>query len=66
MHECAGSRLRLVGIFVITLLAAEFSLGVAAILTGLLIGIAVAHNWLAALLLLGLVSLLAESQVGSG
>ncbi len=54
------------GDFVITLLAAEFSLGVAAILTGLLIGIAVAHNWLAALMLLGLASLLAESQVGSG
>ena len=66
MHERAGSRLRVVGIFVIILLAAEFSLGVAAILTGLLIGIAVAHNWLAALLLVGLVNLLAECQVGSG
>jgi len=55
-----------VGIFVITLLEAEFSLGVAAIQTELLIGIAVAHNWLAALLRLGLVSLLAESQAGSG
>ena len=66
MHECAGSRLRVVGIFVIILLAAEFSLGVAAILTGLLIGIAVAHNWLAALPLVGLVNLLAECQVGSG
>ena len=66
MHKRAGSYVRLVGIFVITLLEAEFSLGIAAILTGLLIGIAVAHNWLAALLLLGLVSLLAESQAGSG
>ena len=66
MHKQAGSYLRLVAIFVITLLAAEHSLGVAAILTGLLIGIAAAHNWLAALLLLGLVSLLTESQAGSG
>ena len=65
MHKWAGSHLRLVGIFVITLHAAEFSLGVAEILTGLLIGIAIAHNWLTALLLLGLVSLLAESQAGS-
>jgi len=62
----AGNRLRLVGFVVITLLAAEFSLGVAAVLTGLPIVMAVAHNWLAALLLLGLVSLLAESQAGSG
>ena len=61
-----SDHVRLVGIFVITLLEAEFSLGVAAIQTELLIGIAVAHNWLAALLLLGLVSLLAESQAGSG
>jgi len=44
---------------VILLATAEFSVGVAAILTNLPIGIAVAHNWLAAMLLLGLIRLLA-------
>ncbi len=46
-------------VVVIALVAAEFSVGVAAILTDLPIGIAVAHNWLAAILLLGLLRLLA-------
>lgn len=46
-------------IAVIVLVAAEFSVGVAAILTNLPIGIAVAHNWLAAMLLLSLLRLLA-------
>jgi cytochrome c oxidase assembly protein subunit 15 len=46
-------------VVVITLVLAEFSVGVAAILTDLPIGIAVAHNWLAAILLLGLLRLLA-------
>jgi len=44
-------------VFVIALAALEFCLGVAAILTDLPIGIAVAHNWLAAILLLGLLRL---------
>jgi len=44
---------------VLVLAAAEFSVGIAAILTELPIGIAVAHNWLAAILLLGLLRLLA-------
>jgi cytochrome c oxidase assembly protein subunit 15 len=47
------------GALVVALVAAEFSVGVAAILTDLPIGIAVAHNWLAAILLLGLLRLLA-------
>lgn len=46
---------------VIALVASEFVVGVAAILTDLPIGIAVAHNWLAAILLLGLIRLLALS-----
>jgi len=46
-------------IAVIALVVAEFSVGVAAILSNLPIGIAVAHNWLAAILLLGLLRLLA-------
>ena len=44
-------------VFVIALAALEFCLGIAAILTDLPIGIAVAHNWLAAILLLGLLRL---------
>jgi len=49
-------------IAVVAILVAEFSVGVAAILTNLPIGIAVAHNWLAAMLLLGLLRLLAECR----
>ena len=41
----------------------EFLVGIAAILTGLPIAVAVAHNWLAALLLLALLKLLAEARV---
>ncbi len=44
---------------VLILIAAECYVGVAAIMAGLPIGIAVAHNWLAAILLLGLLRLLA-------
>lgn len=44
---------------VLVLVTAEFSVGVAAILTDLPISIAVAHNWLAAILLLGLLRLFA-------
>lgn len=46
-------------VVVMLLVAAEFTVGVAAILTNLPISIAVAHNWLAAILLLGLLRLLA-------
>jgi cytochrome c oxidase assembly protein subunit 15 len=60
----AGADLRKVGIVVMLLVATEFALGVSAILTSLPIGIAVAHNWIAALLLLGLLKLLAESRAG--
>lgn len=44
---------------VLILVVAEFSVGIAAILAALPIGIAVAHNWLAAMLLLALLRLLA-------
>jgi len=53
------SKLGITAITVIVLVVAEFSVGIAAILTSLPIGIAVAHNWLAAMLLLGLLRLLA-------
>jgi len=46
-------------IVVMALVIAEFSVGVAAILSDLPIAIAVAHNWLAAMLMLGLLRLLA-------
>jgi len=47
---------------VMLLVVAEFAVGVAAIMTDLPIGVAVAHNWLAAILLLGLLRLLALSR----
>jgi len=53
------AKLGAAAILVIALVAAEFSVGVAAIMTDLPIGFAVAHNWLAAILLLGLLRLLA-------
>jgi len=52
------ARLGPTAIFVIVLVATEFSVGIAAILADLPIGIAVAHNWLAAILLLSLLRLL--------
>jgi cytochrome c oxidase assembly protein subunit 15 len=53
------ARLGISAIAVIAIVLAEVFIGVAAILTDLPIGIAVAHNWLAAILLLGLLRLLA-------
>ena len=57
-----GADLRVVGTVVMLLVATEFALGISAIVTSLPIGVAVAHNWIAALLLLGLLKLLAESR----
>lgn len=53
------ARLGITAIAVIAIALTEVSIGVAAILTDLPIGIAVAHNWLAAILLLSLLRLLA-------
>jgi len=53
------ARLGTTAIAVIAIALAEVAVGVAAILTDLPIGIAVAHNWLAAILMLGLLRLLA-------
>jgi len=53
------AKLGLIGALVIVIAASEFAVGVAAILTGLPIAVAVAHNWLAAILLLALIRLLA-------
>jgi cytochrome c oxidase assembly protein subunit 15 len=43
----------------VVLVIVEFSLGIAAIVTQLPVGVAVAHNWIAAILLLTLIRLLA-------
>lgn len=48
---------RLIGIFVCTVVALELLIGVAAVQTNIPIGVAVAHNWLAGVLLLGLLKL---------
>ena len=57
----ANTRFRPVAAVIIALATAEVLLGVAAILTGIPIVLAVSHNWLAALLLLALLKLLALS-----
>lgn len=51
--------MRATAVGVMLLLILEFGMGVTAVLTSLPIGLAVAHNWLAALLLLGLLRLVA-------
>ncbi|NIO39764.1 MAG: hypothetical protein GTO41_05935 [Burkholderiales bacterium] len=56
-----GRELRVWSYAAMALVATEFLVGVSAILTGLPIAVAVAHNWLAALLLLALLKLFAES-----
>lgn len=53
-----------VAILVTILLTAEFLVGVSSILTGLPIGLAVAHNWFAGLLLLSLLKLYTLARPG--
>jgi cytochrome c oxidase assembly protein subunit 15 len=55
----ATGNTRRTAIAILVLLLAEFGIGVASVMTGLPITLAVAHNWLAALLLLALLKLLA-------
>lgn len=57
----AGGRLRVIALVIAVLLIAEFTIGVSSVLSGIPIGLAVAHNWFAALLLLALLKLLALS-----
>lgn len=54
----AGAAWRSTGFFIVVLVLLEFSVGITAVLSGLPIVLAVAHNWLAALLLLSLLRLL--------
>jgi cytochrome c oxidase assembly protein subunit 15 len=58
----AGGKLRVAGYAVLILVALEFSIGIAAILSGLPISLAVAHNWLAGLLLLALLKIVALNR----
>lgn len=62
----AGTDLQYVGSSAILLVAIEIFTGASAILAGIPILLAVAHNLLAALLLLVLLKLFAESHAGSG
>jgi cytochrome c oxidase assembly protein subunit 15 len=54
--------LRRTGAAIVLLVLLEFSVGVTSVLSGLPIGLAIAHNWLAALLLLCLVKLLSLTR----
>jgi len=56
------ARFRISASIVLALLVIEFSVGVVAIVTTLPIGLAVAHNWLAGLLLLALLKLLSLNR----
>ncbi len=58
----AGREFRSVAITILILVALEFSVGIAAILTSLPLTLAVAHNWLAALLVLSLLKLRALNR----
>jgi len=58
----AGSRYRATAMLLLAIVLAEFTVGVAAILTELPIALAVAHNWLAAILLLSLIRLIATTR----
>ncbi len=61
-----GRRHRTIAIVLMLLLASEFTIGVSSVLSGIPIGLAVAHNWFAGLLLLGLLQLLALARKPSG
>jgi len=55
----AGGRLRNTGVLVMLLVGVEFGIGIIGVASGLPIGLAVAHNWIAGLLLLALLKILA-------
>ena len=58
----AGDRMRLAGVAVMVLVVTEFSIGVAAIASNLPIELAVAHNWVAGLLLLAMLKIVALNR----
>jgi heme A synthase len=57
-----GRGFRGVAVTIFILAGAEFTIGVSSILSGIPIGLAVAHNWFAGLLLLALLKLLALAR----
>ena len=57
-----GGRLRFSGAIVLLLVSIEFSIGIAAVASGLPISLAVAHNWLAGLLLLAMLRIAALNR----
>jgi cytochrome c oxidase assembly protein subunit 15 len=60
----ADTRYRGIGLVILALVALEFVIGVTAVLSSLPIGLAVAHNWFAGLLLLSLLKLAALTRPG--
>jgi cytochrome c oxidase assembly protein subunit 15 len=58
----ADSRFRTVAIVILMLVGVEFLIGISSVLTGIPIGLAVAHNWFAGLLLLSLLKLVALAR----
>ena len=60
----AGPRTRIAGIALIVLGVAEIWVGIASVMAKLPIGLAVAHNWMAGLLLLNLLAIVALSRKG--
>jgi heme A synthase len=62
MAWSVGGRLRKAGATALILVTAELSVGITAISSDLPIELAVAHNWLAGLLLLALLKIAALSQ----
>ena len=62
----AGPAYRAVAVVICLLVAVEFMIGITAILSGLPIGLAVAHNWFAGLLLLAFLKLMALSTKAPG
>jgi len=57
-----GGRLRFAAAIVLLLVSIEFSIGVASVATGLPISLAVAHNWMAGLLLLAMLKIVALNR----
>jgi heme A synthase len=58
----AKNKLRTAGGIVLVLVLVEFSIGIAAIAADLPIGLAVAHNWLAGMLLLAMLKIVALNR----
>lgn len=60
----SNGRMRIAGTVVLLLVLTEFSIGIAAIASDLPIGLAVAHNWFAGLLLLAILKIASLNRIG--